>query len=420
MKKILFLSGGYYPETTPNGVCLRVVSLQLIKMGYEVHIACQGINEESSDICHEGIFLHYVKPNLFLRLRGYGEAHPKNIAGRLAYFFAMLLNKIQKLVLLPWYPLNHPGSLKNFYKRACELHKEHAFDKVIGLYCPLEATYAAVRFKKDHPEVKVGAYILDSLIFMPGASYFPKKIAKWLQWRMERKVYDGVDMVFNMRCHEVHHKAEKYDVYRNKMKFLDIPLFNPQESLPECSEQMFDKSYIQMVYMGTLFENYREPYYLCRLAADVSKNTLVQIQFYTRGSCETKLAKLVEQNSTLIKQHGYVSHSLVGKIYADADFLVNIGVTSSTNISSKIFDYMAYGKPIIHLYYQDDDVNNKYLAEYPNCCLVQMKEELYEENLKRFTAFIKEKRGVVIDSNFLLEKFKENTPEFTANAFVEF
>ena len=421
MAKILFLSGGYYPETTPNGVCLRMVALQLLRQGHEVHIVCQGEHEGTAEDCiHEGIHLHYIKPNLFLRLRRYGESNPQKLSGRISYVVAMLLNKLQKVLLLPWYPLNHPYSLNLFYQRAVKLQDENHFDRIIGLYCPLEATYAAVKLKNKFSSLKVGVYVLDSLIYMPGASYFPRRIANWLQWRMESKVYRGVDMVFNMRCHEIHHRAPKYDCFRQKIHFLDIPLFVPRQVHEPMEEPLFDRSRLQLIYMGTLFKNYREPYYLCRLASDLNSEFSIQIHFYTRGSCEAELSEMAKNSADIIQQHGYVSHSLVETIYANADFLVNIGVNSSTMISSKIFDYMAYGKPIIHFYYQDDDVNNKYLNEYPLCCMIQMKDELYEMNKEKLRKFLSAAKGKTIDAHFLLEKFKENIPEYTANAFVTF
>lgn len=418
MSKFLFLCSGYYPETTPNGVCLRMVALELLHMGHEVHIICQDDIDGPSEICYEGIFLHYIKSNIFLRLRKFGEQHPKKMLGRISYVIAMCINKIQKILLLPWYPLNHPLSLYKFYKTACNLNKNYNFDRVIGIYCPLEATYAVIKYKKKFPQCKVSAYVLDSLIYMSGASYFPKKVAEWLQWRVERKVYEGVDRVFNMRCHEVHHKALKYDKYREKMSFLDIPLFKSHSSL-QIKQNYFDHNFIQFVYMGTLFENYREPYYLCRIASELSKKKQpIQIQFYTRGSCEAKLSEISKCEPELVCQHGYVSHSLVEEIYANSDFLINIGVNRTTMISSKIFDYMAYGKPIIHFYYQDDDVNNRYLQEYPLCCMIQMKDELYSKNLDKLWSFIELTKGKIIDSKYLINKFKENTPEYTAQAFV--
>ena len=417
MSKYLFLCGGYYPETTPNGVCLRMVALKLLHMGHEIHIICQDNVTGPSEICYEGIFIHYIKSNIFLRLRKFGELHPKIILGRISYVIAMFINKIQKIILFPWYPLNHPRSLYKFYKTACNLNNIHNFDRVIGVYCPLEATYAAVNFKKKYPQSKVGAYVLDSLIYMPGASYFPKKVADWLQWRVERKVYEGVDRVFNMRCHEVHHQALRYNKYQEKMSFLDIPLFDSHDSL-QINKELFDHNFIQFVYMGTLFENYREPYYLCRMASELTKSKQpIQIQFYTRGSCETKLSEIEKLEPELVHQHGYVSHSLVKEIYVNSDFLINIGVNRTTMISSKIFDYMAYGKPIIHFYYQDDDVNNRYLQEYPLCCMIQMKDELYNKNLDKLWSFIESTKGKTIDSKYLIDKFKENTPEYTAQAF---
>lgn len=411
-KKILIVMGGYFPETTPNGVCIKAVTAELLKDGYEVHILnqCEGKETEV-----EGVYVHYIPNNLFLKMQKFGEQHPMGV-GKLCYKSAMLLNKFQKLLMLPWYPLNHPLTLHNFYSKTVKLQKKYGFERIIGVYHPLEATLASLKFKNKNPEIPVAVYVSDSLIYMSGSQYFPPKVAEKLKWRLEKKVYEGADRVFNIRCHEVHHQDKKYDPYRSKMVFLDTPLFEPSE-LPTEYEPMFDKSKIQWVYMGTMFENYREPYYMARLVEALETEMEIQVQFFTRGSCESWLADKCKECPKHYMQHGYVSNSLTPTIYANSDFLINLGVNITTMISSKIFLYMSYGKPIIHFYYQDDDVCNTYLQKYPGCCLIQMKDELFEENKKKLATFIKENRGRKYDSAAILDLFRENTPRNTADAF---
>lgn len=412
--RILFIMGGYYPETTPNGVCVKAISNELLRDGYEVHILTQ---DDGVDIEIDGVSVHYIPKNLFLKMRKFGEQNPTGI-GKLCYKTAMLLNKIQKLFMFPWFPLNHPITLRKYYSRAQQLQKQYGFDKVIGVYLPLESTLATLKFKRNYPTIQTAIYVSDSLIYLSGTKYLPTWLAEKFKWRLEKRVYEGVDKVFNIRCHEVHHNDAKYDIYRDKMVFLDTPLFEPAE-LPADFEPMFDKNKIQWSYMGTMFDGYREPYYMARLVEAIENKFDVQIQFYTRGSCESWLAEKEKKLPGHYAQHGYVDNSLTPLIYANSDFLINIGVNTTTMISSKIFLYMAYGKPIIHFYYQDDDVCNSYLQKYPGSCLVQMKDELFEENKNKLCIFINDNLGKKYDSKMVTNLFYENTPRFSANAFEE-
>lgn len=412
--KILFIMGGYYPETTPNGVCVKAISKELLPDGYEVHVLTQ---DDGEDVELDGIYVHYIPKNLFLKMRKYGEQNPAGI-GKLCYKFAMLLNKIQKFVMLPWFPLNHPNTLRKYYLKAKQLQKKYDFYKVIGVYLPLESTLATIKFKRNHSAVQAAIYVSDSLIYLSGTKYLPSWLAEKFKWRLEKKVYEGVDRVFNIRCHKVHHKDSKYDSYRDKMVFLDTPLFEPTE-LPKKYEEMFDKNKIQWSYMGTMFDGYREPYYMTRLVEAIENKFDIQVQFFTRGSCESWLADKAKKTPGHYVQHGYVNNSLTPTIYANSDFLINLGVNTSTMISSKIFLYMAYGKPIIHFYYQDDDVCNPYLLKYPGSCLIQMKDELFEENKIKLCDFIKDNLGKKYDSKMVSNLFFENTPRFSANAFEE-
>ncbi len=414
MKRLLFIMDGYYPETSPNGVCIKAIVKELIKDEYEVHVLNAG---QPNDNLVDGVHIHYIPYNLFLKMRSYGEQHPTGV-GKIVYKGAMLLNKIQKLIMLPWYPLNHPNTVQHYYSAACKLEDSLHFEKVIGVYLPLEATLATVKFKEKHPYIPTAIYVSDSMIYMSGAKYFPPQIAEKLKWRVEKRVYEGVDKVFNIRCHEIHHKDPKYDPYRLKMQFLDTPLFEPTE-LPVQFEQLFDKEKIQWSYMGTMFDKYREPYYLCRLVEALENEFDIQVQFYTRGSCEEWLAEKCSEKPEHFVRHGYVSNSLTPIIYANSDFLINLGVNTSTMISSKIFLYMAYGKPIIHFYYQDNDVCNPYLERYPGACLIQMKEELFEDNTIKLRNFIRDNLGKVFDSKDIADLFIENTPRYSADAFED-
>lgn len=44
-------------------------------------------------------------------------------------------------------------------------------------------------------------------------------------------------------------------------------------------------------------------------------------------------------------------------------------------MSSKIFSYMATGKPIVHIYYAEDDVNVGYLKRYPLALCLRAQED---------------------------------------------
>jgi len=415
LKRILFMLGGYYPNPSPNGICVHRVSGELTKLGYQIHvIAHRGKNENFQEY-YEGISIHRINKRLDEKLLEYGKRKDGRTLGKISYKAAGVVRKILKLVFIPWFPLASPFAVYRYYKKAYSLNKKHRLDCIIAVFNPDEPLFAGALLKKQLKEVKYGAYILDSLIYLSGQNYLPSGLRNKLSWKFEKMVYETADRVYNMECHRLHHQSEKYLPYKNKMVFLDTPLYSPRR--PFLSNKLYDSNIKHLVYMGSLFKDFRNPNYLYRLFKEINKSGEFQLHFYTRGSCEDELLKYqAESNGTVIK-HGFVSHNEIDNIMANSDFLINIGVSNSTAISSKIFDYMSTGKPIIHLYYLDDDVNLNYFLKYELCLTIKMDEKIFNENANRLKEFLNKTHGKIIKQGELLETFKKNYPMCTAKHF---
>ena len=243
-----------------------------------------------------------------------------------------------------------------------------------------------LKLKRRFPELKLGAYILDSLIFLSGKKILPVLLRDKLSWKFEKMVYENYDMIYNMETHKVHHRFNKYEPYRNKMLFLDTPLFTPRQ--PVLTRELYSHNKKHLVYMGTLFKTFRKPDYMYRLFVKVNENNNYNLHFYSRGDCEGDVINYQDNTNGAVVRHGYVPHSEIDNIYVNADFLINLGVSNSTNISSKIFDYMSIGKPIIHFFYLDDDVNIKYFQKYDLALMIKMDEDLFSENSIKLKNFL--------------------------------
>jgi glycosyltransferase involved in cell wall biosynthesis len=414
-QKILFLNDFYYPKPMPNGICLHSVAKELIKAGCDVHVIAYKRNGQKAPSSYEGVKIHYIKMRLFYILRTYGEDHIQSVWGKMAILIAKPLNKIAKLFLLHKFPMASSITVNRYYKKAVGLCQQHKFDAVIALFNPEDTLFAGVKLKKRFPEIKLGAYILDSLIFLSGKKKLPPFLRDKLSWRFEKLVYENYDMVYNMETHKIHHQIKKYETYKHKMLFLDTPLFTPRQ--PLLTKELYSKDKKHLVYMGTLFKTFRNPDYMYRLFLEANKNHNYILHFYTRGDCESDVINYHDKTNGAVVRHGYVSHSEIDNIYANADFLINLGVSNSTNISSKIFDYMSIGKPIIHFYYLDDDVNLQYFQKYDLALMIKMDEDLFYDNAVNLKYFLEITYNKTVDSKALVKTFRKNLPGYTAHQF---
>lgn len=109
--------------------------------------------------------------------------------------------------------------------------------------------------------------------------------------------------------------------------------------------------------------------------------------------------------------HEIVDTLEIKKVYASADFLVNVGNSVLEFKPSKTFEYISTGKPIIHFY--QNGIVDETLMRYPLSLQINIQDE-HVINKKKICEFIYSHKGKTIDKSkideifydFSLEKIK--------------
>ena len=83
-------------------------------------------------------------------------------------------------------------------------------------------------------------------------------------------------------------------------------------------------------------------------------------------------------------------------------------------MSSKIFDYMSFGKPIIHFYFNDNDVNVPWLKHYNNAFCIKISNNTKNDLSKHIGLFILSRSGRVDYSCFNDIELMKCRPEYVA------
>lgn len=116
-----------------------------------------------------------------------------------------------------------------------------------------------------------------------------------------------------------------------------------------------------MIFSGTLNPNV-DPSYLLSMLDDPICNA-IHVHFY---AAKTPMREKVERSGIVgVECYDWVLPSKLVKLQLSADALISIAECEGKQISSKIYEYMSLGKPVMHLYTCDNDVNLKYLVNYP-------------------------------------------------------
>ena len=107
----------------------------------------------------------------------------------------------------------------------------------------------------------------------------------------------------------------------------------------------------------------------------------------------------------------WVPTDLLPTLYEQYDCLLSIGEIPGKQLSSKIFGYMASGKPIVHIYHSDNDANLPYLAGYPLALTLKDDEAALSGNTAMLCRFLLWSRGRKLDFPTVCELMRECTPE---------
>ena len=89
-------------------------------------------------------------------------------------------NLILSLKRLLYWPSVNPAIIKQRYRQALHVSEETAYDYVIGVHKPYEALYAAYKYKKRYPNVKMIIYELDPIVNSIDSKLGLGKYLSWL------------------------------------------------------------------------------------------------------------------------------------------------------------------------------------------------------------------------------------------------
>lgn len=151
---------------------------------------------------------------------------------------------------------------------------------------------------------------------------------------------------------------------------------------------MFGWGGYNLIFTGSLRKGYVEPDRVIDLFSHPMLKGMA-VTFYSAGNGINAVKKCKEDNIIL---GDWLSRPELEKELDRADALISIAEKSGRQMSSKIFDYMSFKKPIIHIYYDDNDVNLKYLNYYSESICIKANDSI-EESVLWLYLFLKVRAG---------------------------
>lgn len=279
--------------------------------------------------------------------------------------------------------------------------KKIKFDLIISWSYPFFTHRLALIAKRFFRHAKNIIFMLD-----PYADNLMEQSSVAARIVEENKIFIKSDKIFTTKL--IYEKSN-YSMIKN---FSDKVSFVPDTFIydrTKYSHISCNKNIITLSYFGQFIKSIRNPLKMI----DIFKNltTEFKINLYYRG-CEDIVTNNVGDNVALCE---YIRNfEKFNQKVGEANFLLSLGNTINNQNPSKIFEYVCFGKPIIHFYQNDEDKAKEYFANYPYIKFID-----YRLDPKIMASmvidFCKEMNGKKVDYSIIQSLFPHFTVNYIAN-----
>lgn len=407
--RVVVLLGRYYPSYSANGRCAKNIVDVLLKE-HDVTVVSRRWSDSPSSSEEAGFREHLVFVNTRLdEIRAQCEARgcksgasaPWRLLDRV--FAAANYGK----TLIGRTPCHRSG-VKAYLKGLTELG--FVPDQLVPISLPFEAVVACAEYKSLHPEVRVTPILFDQ--FAESGTLcrtdLERKAKMTESLRLERETLGACDRVFHVTWGD--HVERRMPELADKFERIEHPLLvRPDSSTLKPNPE----TRATAVYAGSIDNVVRKSRHLLDVIAELQGaypqlGLTFEIFAHGRGAEEVKEAARALPKS--IVYHEPVTSEEIKSAYAGAVLLVSIGNTVVNQKPSKITEYFATGKPVVHVSCRDDDPVIPEVEAYP-LGIVLRERDGARRNAEKLAAFCERSLGHRVPFEEVARLYADQTPE---------
>lgn len=407
MGKVLFLLDELPPTKSANGICINKIIEELNKDGIKSECICWSAPSQYPADVH----LIPEKP----WKRKVDRFSSDAFLSRLIFQVLRMAYRIKRILLIPIWPVDSCRTVRNYYNMAVQLIDKNTISVVVAVNYPGETLLAMKRLKKRYGDkIRTVMYPLDVSYINPYCGRLERKLSSYFcpKFMKSCSVYADVLLTLEnaLKTYETHYSADE----RSNFRLCGIPMLEPREM--ENDPATPDE--IHFLYSGTLQKQVRDPDLAFSVINKIAQNTASRVYFDLCGQIDNQSKQSYQKAKTMFElvEHGWVQEKQLRTFLRKADVLISLGNTESHLIPSKLFTYMATGKPIIHFCITEEDPCISYLKRYGNAYIMFASDVLNIVKLDELYHFIANRHSTSID---LRKIFPRCFPDYTAKILEE-
>ena len=283
-------------------------------------------------------------------------------------------------------------------------------DQLVPVSLPFSGVVACALYKQSHPEVALTPVIFDQ--FAESATLLKTGFERRAKWKanlaLERMVAEASDRLFTVTWDE--HVGRCLPDLAGKFEHIEHPMLIRDATFEGRAGGMFGPG-AHAVYAGALNAGVRDPRHLTELFEGYSEREDEPLKLH--AFCMGDGVEAVREAQTRcpgdIELRDPVPRGELLDAYASADVLVSVGNNVVDQKASKITEYMATGKPIVHVACRDDDPAVPDVERYP-LGLVLRAEDNAAANQDRLAEFAARAKGRRVPFEEVAALFPDEVP----------
>ncbi len=354
----------------PRSLRWTAIAEDLAKKGLTVHVVCSKVSGEKESETINGVVIHRVG----FRSQANQRLKSKSVTAKKYSLLKKIYNSTVKHLV---WPDSNAFWINPAKKKCVELLHNFGMSNLITVSHPFSGHIVGLKVKKRFSSLNWICDIGDPFAFLEFANINNKKIFNWYNYKKER------DVLAKSNWQSVTTELTKKEYIRKKMtdgQSMEImPPLLRYGAVQQVPANQSKHSFVDWVFVGTLYKKIRSPDYLLDLFVKVNsiggKNH--KLHFYGETKmCEDSFNKYKNEIGKTIFLHGLVSPEQAREATVQADVLVNIGNKTSYQLPSKLVEYMAMGKAILNVKSIDNDSSEAFLSHYPFVINIEEKSSL--------------------------------------------
>lgn len=402
MKLLLILDTVEFPLAPTPALARRCAGL-LAQKGHTIHLLELYDGQHRPPVqpgCQQTL-LPFSDERVMNQLLEFGQKGGTPVPLRLA---KLCLHPQAALAAVRQILLKRPRRVSAAAKKIAQLDAQFHFDGMIAVAAPYAGSFALQQVETQAKKIswQMDPYAANRSYQVPGA------------YARERQLCQAIHRIFITPAMQADYQpGGPLADFAQKAQVVDFPSLVRQPATKPLAKGFP----IRCVFCGSLYPELRTPHFALELFSTLNDPDVELV--FVGGGWQYYPAQLLEQAKEILGERlvvtGPLSYEESAAYLASGDVLINLGNGVDNQVPSKLFEYFAQGKPILHLTKLANDPCLPYLNRWPLALCLSEQQSCSPEVLGQLSEFLHSKAQERIPFAQAEEIFFENTQKAAVN-----